>query len=306
MILVTDGIGFLGAHLVKRLAAAGERVRLLVPKGAALPGLGDLGVELYPAALQDQDSLGEAIAGVDRVIHLAGRFGAGKGVVGPEAHVAGIRNLLAAATKAGIERFVYLSIIGARPDPSFPFLSGRWREEVAIRESGLPFTILRSSVIFGEGDRFISSLARVVHRLPLVPLVGGRARLQPVWVGDVASCILKALTESDLAWRAVPVAGPEAFTLEEIVRLISGMLGLKRFLLRLPSFSVSLFQGSFLAPDLLDLLRSEALVEPDCLKKTFGFQPMPLSEGLEYLLHPRQTGRTGGRPVASNPARQKG
>lgn len=306
MILVTDDTGFLGGHLVKRLAAAGEKVRCLIPKGSTLKRLVELGVELYPGDLKDLASLGEAIAGVDRIVHLAGGFGAGKGIMFSEVHVEGTRNLLAVATRAGIERFVYVSVIGSRPDPSLPFLSSKWRGEAVVRESGLPFTILRPSAIFGEGDRFISPLARVVQRLPLVPLVGGRNRLQPVWVGDVASCILKALAESDLAGRAVPVAGPEAFTPEEIVRLILQTLALKRFLLRLPPFCLSLIPASFLAPGLLDLLRSEALVEPDFLKKTFGLQPMPLSEGMEYILHSRQAGGTGGRPIASNPARQKG
>lgn len=294
MILVTGASGFIGTHLVRRLSAQGERLRCLVRPGS--PGLGrlrELLVDTVEGDLTRPATLERLLAGVTQVVHLVGSTHR-RGLGGFDAvnHL-GTRHLVAAARGGGLERIVALSPLGAGPYPALPYLYSRWKAEEEIRASGLPFVILQSSAAFGEGDALIEPLARLAWNSPVLPVPGtGETSFQPIWVGDVVTCLLRSLKTEEALGRTIPIGGPEHLTLEEILDLILRCLRVRRHKVHvpLPLVAVALRSVSLLRPHArlgaghLDLLQIGNITSPDAVKRAFGFQPMPLAEGIGYIV----------------------
>lgn len=303
MILLTGSTGFVGGYLLKRLLASGEKVRCLVRSQGGLERLRELPVEIASGDLLDPASLPKALEGIDRVIHLAGILRGQGEQRFDRVNAEGTKVLMEAAKEAGVWHFIYISCLWAHPDPAFPFAFSKWKGEEAVKAGGLSYTILRPSAIFGEGDHFIEVLEAFLRRALIVPLMGSAGRFQPIWAGDVASCILKALSDGGFIGRTIPLGGPEPFSFEQIVDLVLKALGVRRFKLRLFPLLLRLLPKPALADALLELFKLNAIVDPEIVRRTFGFQPMPLTEGLDYILRRRRLERTGAPTDASRPTR---
>lgn len=288
MILLTGSTGLVGGHLLRRLVAAGGSIRCLVREPASFERLKGLPVELCSGDLVDLASLQRAIEGVDQVIHLAGILQERGEATFKRVNAEGTQNLVQAAQEAGVHRFVYLSCLWASPDPASPFAFSKWKGEEAVRESGLPFTILRPSVVFGEGDRFIHALVAFLRRTPIVPIARSGCQVQPIWAADVASCILRSLAGEKLIGRTFPIGGPERLTYQQVVELVLKTLGLKRLKLSLSASFLRLLPKPPLPEGVLEHLKRDAPSDPDVVRRTFGFHPMPLAEGLGYLVNRRR------------------
>ena len=159
MILVTGGMGFVGSHLIRQMRKQGLHVRALVRNPEKAKELKELKVELIPGDIADRDALDDAAAGVERVIHLVGIIQEAHGATFQGVHVEGTRNLIAAAKKAGVRHFLYQSALGTRPAAKSEYHRTKWQAEELVRASGIPFTILRPSLIYGPGDQFTLRLA---------------------------------------------------------------------------------------------------------------------------------------------------
>jgi len=243
-ILVVGGSGFVGRHVVARLSAQNrrvvvptrrlERARHLMP----LPT-----VDVTTGSVADDAGVDALLAGCDALINLAGILhGSAGDPYGPEfaqAHVELPRRLAQACVRNGVRRFVHVSALGVpQADgavaPSM-YLRSKADGERAVRETaGLDWTIFRPSVVFGPEDGFLNMFARMQRLLPVVPLARAGTRFQPVYVGDVAQAIVNALDDRATFGGTYELAGPEVFTLEELVRLAGRWCGHPRPVWRLP------------------------------------------------------------------------
>ena len=293
MILVTGAGGWVGAHLIKRLLAAGRSVRALIRGRSDLGRLRQLPVPVCFGRPNDIASLHTALHGVEQVVHLAGIFRESGRETFETAHQMGTRRLLEAARRAGVQHVVYVSTLGAAPDRIYPFVRSKWLAEGEVRGSGLPFTILRPSLLFGEGDRFLTPLTKLLIASPYAFIPGyERLRSQPLWVGDMVTCLMRTVESGVGKGEVVPLAGPEQVTYEGVADLLQKRLGVSRPKFRLPiSLAASLtllLERLFASPPLmsgiLDIWRLGAITDRQAVRKAYGFTPMPLSEGIRYLL----------------------
>ena len=305
MILVTGAGGFVGVHLLKRLSALGLPVRALVRSGTDVERLRRLAWSLCQPTIADMGSLESAMQGVEQVIHLAGIFRESRKETFETAHHEGTRRLMEAAREAKVRHVVYISTLGAAPDRIYPFVRSKWLGEEEVRKSGLPFTILCPSLLFGDGDHFLMPLKRSLRSSPYAFILGYEPlRCQPLWVGDLVSCLVKAVEGGVGKGEAIELAGPEPVSFEGVVDLIQRARGPGRPKILLPlSLAATLtlllerVMGSPpLTTGVLDIWRLGAITSRDTVQKAYGFAPMPLSEGARYLLSSNgPPGRRGGR-----------
>jgi NADH dehydrogenase len=237
MILVTGGTGFVGSHLLRRMRRDGIPVRALVRAPQKAQALKDIGVELAQGDIADTASLEKAAEGAERVIHLVGIIQEAPGATFTSVHVEGTRNLLEAAKKAGVRHFFYQSALGTRPGARSEYHKTKWQAEELVRASAIPFTILRPSLIYGKGDQFTVRLADMIKLSPVLPIIGsGTSRVQPIYIDDVVSCIIKSVTSDAFLNEIYEVGGPEQLTYEEVTRAIAEAMGVRRPAVHVPLF----------------------------------------------------------------------
>ena len=300
-VLLTGGTGFIGRRVAQRLVGWGHDVRCLVRRSADLSGLQMLPVEIWAGDITDAETLPGALEDIEAVVHLVGIIKEQPpAVTFARVHVLGTHHLIEAARAAGVTRMLFLSAIGARPDRSYPYLLTKWQAEELVKGSGLSWTILRSSIVFGPGDAFMNRLATLVRRppsgdrklAPFVPIIGsGKTRFQPIWVEDVADCIVRALGNQDLAGRLIEVGGPEQYTYEELVDLVMDTLNIHRPKVHVPvAFmrpAVALMPLVYRDPPItsgqLAMINLDSVAEPDVVQRVFGFQPARLRDKLGYV-----------------------
>jgi uncharacterized protein YbjT (DUF2867 family) len=287
MILVTGGTGFIGRHVVARLAADGEIVRV-ASRGDRKTDLPE-GVEQVTADVVSGEGLAMALAGVERVAHLVGVITEKGGQRFDPVIRGGTANLVDTAERAGVKKLVYVSAIGAASGPKLPYWHAKWQAEQAIAAGGLSYTIIRPSLVFGPEDDFFNRLERLIRRAPIVPIAGnGRTRFQPIWVEDTVTCIAACLKEGVHDRETVEIGGPEYFTYNEIVDLLRRKVGSRKPEVHVPLWlmrpSARVFQTVLPSPpvttDQLAMLEKDNITELDAVPKAFGFTPKSLRDWL--------------------------
>ena len=241
MVTVFGGSGFLGRHLVQRLAATGARVTVAVrnPESALfLKPMGDVG-QITPvgADVRDGPAVAAAVQGADWVVNLVGILYETKRQSFSAIHAQGAERIAKAAKAAGAKRLVHVSAIGANRHSSAAYARSKAAGEAAVAAAYPAATILRPSIIFGPEDDFFNrfaAMARVSVALPLFG--GGETRFQPVYVGDVAAAVVKALTDEGTAGTTYELGGPRVYSFRQLMTLILAEIGRKRILLPLPFF----------------------------------------------------------------------
>lgn len=239
MILVTGGSGYVGSHIVRRLAESGRPVRVLVrdPQRAAEEGrLNGLTVEQAAGDVTDPSSLAPAVAGCQAVVHtVAIAIEKGRGSY-ETVNDQGTVNVLKAAQAGGVRRFINLSQLGADPALPYRFLASKGRAQAAVAASDLDWTAFRPSVIWGPEDEFANTFAKLLPLSPLIfPIIGDQhSRFQPVWVEDVVSAIVGSLDDPATHRQQYELGGPEVLTLEEIERRTLKAIGARRLMVRFP------------------------------------------------------------------------
>ena len=197
-VVVFGGAGFLGRRLVHRLTAEGMTVRVAVrhPDRARieLQSIGFDRVTVVPADVRDEASVAAAIKGTDAVVNTVSAYVEKDGVTFEAVHVQGAETVAREAVAAGVARLVLVSGIGADADSGSPYVRARGRGEKVVQKTLPESTIVRPGAMFGPGDALFGTLADLVRLLPILPLIGGgRTRLQPVFVEDVAEAIVSIL-----------------------------------------------------------------------------------------------------------------
>lgn len=268
---VFGGTGFLGRRLVRRLVAEGATLRIAVrspDRARSVLRAADLDrVTVFRADVHDQASVAAAVAGVDAVVNAVSAYIEKPGVTFESVHEQGAKTLAQEAVAAGVARLVLVSGIGADPESRSPYIRARGRGELAVRQAFPSATIVRPSAMFGPGDALFGTLADIVRLLPVVPLIGGgRTRLQPVYVDDVAEAIVRMLADRGTAGQTYELAGPGVYTLHELVGFALRLIGKRRLLVPMP-FAVAEIQARLfeflpsppLTTSQVDLLRADNL-----------------------------------------------
>jgi uncharacterized protein YbjT (DUF2867 family) len=233
VLLLTGATGLVGSAVLRRLAATGEPVRCLVRDPRRL-GAERVRVQLAIGDLSDPASWRHALRGVRDVVHLAATDRDQPRATIEEIDGLAAARLLRAAERAGAERFVWLTPLGAAAHHDSRVHRAKALAARAVAASGLRTTTLASSLVYAPGDRHIQRLDRLAL-LPVVPLLGaGAARTQPIWADDVADCIVRVLADGDAAGARYELAGPEVLTYRDIARITLRAARRRRRLLPVP------------------------------------------------------------------------
>jgi len=295
MILVTGGTGFVGSHLIKRMRQEGIPVRAIVRDPDKARALKDLGVDVVKGDVSDTDSLEMATIGVERIVHLVGIIQEAAGATFQSVHVDGTRNLLEAARKSGVRHFFYQSALGTRPNAKSEYHKTKWAAEELVRASGISFTILRPSLIYGPGDQFTIRLSEMIRLSPVLPIIGsGRSKVQPIFIDDVATCIVKAVTSDCCLNEIYEIGGPDQLTYEEVTVAIADAMGVKRPTLHLPFFFMKSMATVLKAvlpkppvtTDQLIMLQEDTVCSMRDIRDAFGIEPIGFPEGIKRFIRP--------------------
>ena len=283
MILVTGANGFVGAHVLRRLAPHEGPIRVMVRSRAKAPALD--GVEVVEADLTRPETLAAAVSGVSAIIHAAaitanikepysGAYDAVNRV--------GTENLVAAAKAAGVSLIVVMSGLGTKPAPKGTYMATRWGLEEAVRKSGIAHVILQPSVLFGDGAEFITALSRLARVSPVLPLLGGgKTRFQPLWIEDLVTCLVKCAKGDLLRNSSVPLGGSEYATFKEVLQTICDAMHVRRLMIPLPlpiarvqaRLMAALLPNPPLTPGTLELFSFDNSTDLDAVDRHFGFHP---------------------------------
>lgn len=294
MILVTGGTGFIGNILVRQLASSGYPIKLLIRPSKETPQLPKgLPLEVAVSSLSDEKGLRAALKGVDVVYHLASAEAQGRKAQLTEVDVQGTQAIIQAAMQARIDRFFYISHLGADRASAFPLMKAKAIAEHTIKESGIPYTIFKSAVAFGESDHFTNGLSFLLKISPYFVMIPeyGSTLLQPIWVEDLATILTWSL---DLPWtinQTIEVGGQEYLSFLQICKILTEKLKIKRQFMNVsplllnrfteiieiffPNFPTSVFW--------LDYLATDRITSLDTLPSVFNLMPARMSQRLGYL-----------------------
>lgn len=293
MILVAGGTGFVGAGIVRELAKRGKKVAVLTRSAAKAKRFPDLDVEYREGDVTQPETLAAAMQGVDTLIGVQ-QFpnspieNPGKGYTFEKVDAEGTENLLRAAKDAGVKQYIYLSGVGAAPEGRHWFRA-KWRAETAVRESGLTYTIIRPTWVYGPEDKSLNRFLGMARLLPFVPLIGnaGKQRMQPVFIEDVGRAVAESVDNPAAAGQLFELGGPEVMSMSDVVRTALQVSGKKRLLLPSPLFVMklvaSLLQfapGRPLTPDAVEFIAGDAVADPKEIEQKLGIKTTPLREAL--------------------------
>lgn len=290
IITVFGGSGFLGRHLVQRLAAKGFNVRAAVRDVEAanfLRPMGDAGqVVPWPADVRDPVSVKQAVEGAVAVVNAVGILSEWGKQSFDRVHAAGAGNIAQAAAAAGVERLIHISALGADPESHSSYARTKAEGEAAVRSAFPNATIMRPSVVFGPEDGFFNLFAGLCRFTPALPVIGapvipdiklggehgieinlygeGGPKFQPVYVGDVADAIVATLEDDQAAAKTYELTGPTVYSFKQIMELILAVTNRKRLLLPIcytAAEFIGLFAGLLPKPlltrDQVELLKTD-------------------------------------------------
>ncbi|MDR3507778.1 MAG: complex I NDUFA9 subunit family protein [Caulobacteraceae bacterium] len=309
LVAVFGGSGFLGAQVVRALAKRGHRIRVAVRR----PGhayrmrmLGDVGqIEIIQANVRAPQSVARALDGAQACVNLVGVLHEGGRQKFQSIHAMGAQNVAEAAAAAGVTRLIQVSAIGADADSNAKYARTKALGEAAVLKAFPGATIVRPSIVFGQGDSFFNRFANMATLSPVLPLIGGGAtRFQPVFVGDVANALANALADPATAGKVYELGGPGIFTFKALMELIVRETGRRPILLPLP-FPIAGLIGAAaeltslvgiapaLTKDQVELLKTDNVVSPGALGlKDLGVVPTSVEAIVpSYLFRYRRGGQ---------------
>lgn len=288
LVTVFGGSGFLGRYLIRRLAKNGDRIRVAVrhPNLALfLKPLGDVGqIQIVQANLRNRRSVEAAVAGADAVVNLVGILYESGAQKFAAIQAEGAETVAEAAAAAGVKRLVQISAIGADEASTSSYARAKAAGEKAATNAFPDVTILRPSILFGPEDNFINRFAGLARFLPVMPLICGETKFQPVYAGDVAEAIMVALDDASTRGKVFELGGPRVMTFHEILDYIQTEIQTRKPYLPIPAF-IAKIQAFFLqwlptpplTVDQVRLLQQDNVVATRARGlKDLGLTPTPL------------------------------
>lgn len=275
MLLVTGSSGFVGRSLMRILERAERPART------------------YDGRINDPASLRQALEGIECVVHLAGAEARDRVRLLRHVDVEGTERLLEEMDRADVGRLVLLSRLNAEPASMHALLQAKGQVERLVRRSGIPAVILRSATLFGREDRFLNVIASLAYwTWPAVWLPGGgQVAMQPLWVEDLAHCLVAAIDRDDLLGETIELAGEERLRYRDIVRQVLRTAGLSRFELGVSPKLIrplsALLFGWWRRPPVtrffMDRFSVPEVTVVDSVYRHFGFRPGRMAQHTSYL-----------------------
>jgi uncharacterized protein YbjT (DUF2867 family) len=295
LILVTGGSGFVGGHVVHELRGRDLPVRCLVRDPRHGSKLAAWGSELVQGDMTDPASLRRAADGVENVVHLVA-IRQGRDRDFQRIMVDGTRDLLGAASAAGVRRFVLMSALGTSEQTKdlVPYYRAKWEMEELVRAAGIPFVIFRPSFVFARDGGILPTFAKLARYSPVTPITGsGKQRIQPIWADDVAVYFGEAVARDDVTGNTYELGGPDAVTWNELWARLKRVLGQRRPSIHVPmaimranALVTERLPGNIpLTRDLLKMLEhGDNVVSNDEAVRTFQVSLVPLDDQLRRAL----------------------
>lgn len=295
MLLITGATGYIGRHLVARLIERGERPRCLVRdiKRAERILPADK-VELVLGATTQPTSLEAAMHNIETIVHAAFVTADHKQVVSNEyekTNVEGTANLIRAAKAAGVKRIVEISGLGTKPDKPGSYMQGRYLAEKMLVDSGLDWTIIRPSVLFGKDAPFIKGLADLIRTAPVLPLIGGgKTMFQPIYVEDVVTVIIKVLEDPARTNSHIyTIGGPAYYSFSQVFDILLKAMHKSRFKVYAPTpfvgIGAAVMEAVLPKPPLtsaaMTLFTFDNITDLKSVERDFGFTPMSFPRYME-------------------------
>jgi len=299
MILVTGASGYIGSHLVAGLRNEGLPVVCLVRKETPqkqIQYLTACGAQYVTGDLSDPDALIPQIQGkVKRVVHLVGSIVASKSESFETVHRKKTAALVGLCRKIGVEKIVLLTAVGAAADAPSEYGRTKWLAEEEVRKGGIPYVILRASLVFGNlgglrNSKMLIRLGELVKRTPFVPVLGnGRNKVQPVFIGDLVTCLKKAVTDDKLRDKTFEIAGPEQMTFDQMLDKIADYYDVRRIKIHIPIPLI--YPAAFIlekilpvppvSRDQLKILQTDNICDVEEMKKNFPVRMVTFSDGFK-------------------------
>lgn len=295
-VVVAGGTGLLGREITEALLDAGHAV-VVASRSIPVKDPIDARASWVQADVTDPASLPSALEGADAVVDAV-QFpnspieNPKKGYTFERIDLGGTSNLVDAARARSVPRFIGISGVGAAESAKFHWLRFKWQEEQHIQQSGVPYTILRGSWIYGPRDVSLNRFLGFAKVLPFVPIVGdGKTRINALFIDDLAAHVVAAVERDDLRGRIFEIGGPEVLTMDQVVRAALKAAGKKRFLLHQPVWLMKIvasvvqhFPGRPLTPDAVDFITMDGVADIGPLVNAFGLRLTPIDEGLATYL----------------------
>lgn len=299
MIFVTGASGYIGSHLVASLRNEGLPVICLVRKETSqtqIQYLTACGAQYVVGDLLEPDALIPYIQGkVTRVVHLVGSIVASKKESFETVHCRKTAALVSMCKKIGVEKIVLLTAIGAASDALSEYGRTKWMAEEEVRKSGIPYVILQASLVFGNlgglrNSKMLIRLGELVKRTPFVPVLGnGRNKVQPVFIGDLVTCLKKAVTDDRLRDKTIQIAGPEQMTFDQMIDKIADYYEVRRIKIHIPIpliYPIAFVLEKILpvppvSRDQLKILQNDNICDIEEMKKNFPVRMVTFAEGFK-------------------------
>lgn len=296
--LVVGATGFLGKYLVDRMYDADYPMRV-VTRGSAdwqdsnVSSLRHKGVDVIIGDIKDPDVQRKAFAGVVAVVNVLGIMKESQENDFEELHVDLVKNLLQLSAEFKVQRFIHVSCIGARSDADCPYFLTKWRGEQMVRDSSFYWTIFRPSYLFADTFPLLSYLSPLVKFKLFLPVIGGGTNsIQPVFVGDLADCIVQSIYAKETVRRTYEIVGPERYSMVELLESVRK--GLK---IGGPTMSISgqmsgkafdaiarAIPRSLLTDDLIGVMSDDACGSADVMLNTFEVKYESLEDRMPEIL----------------------
>jgi len=297
LVVLIGGGGFFGSHIAQDLLHNGARLRIAerhAEEAVKLKPMANLGqLQFSRCDVKDRRSIEAAVRGADAVVYLVGTFGRDAQAL----QATGPRIVAEVAAGEGVQSFVSISAIGADAASESLYARTKGLGEANVRAAFPRATILRPSVLFGEDDNFLNMFARMIAGMPILPLFGEKARLQPLWVDDAAAAAVAALSDPGAhGGKIYEIAGPEVVTMGELNRRIAAAQGRERRFIAVPDKVASLFAalpGTPISSDQLALLKRGSVASGELPGiAELGVTPKPLDLFLDrWMVRYRKHGR---------------
>ena len=301
-VFLTGATGFVGSHLLARLLTDGHIVRALV-RGRGLLRTAEAPTGRLEEVQDDINSanLGKRLSRCEAVINLAGIIYERGGDTFERVHHQGTRNLVAAARQNGVKRFVQMSALGARPVNASAYHTTKFAGEEEVRKSGIPYVVLRPSLIVGPGSAFVKQMSEVMRAVPLIrPVPGtGKYHFRPVYVDDVVKCFAQSLTNPAAAGQTVDLVGGEELTLDDMGDELAACLGINKSAIHVPMPVMKAAAGFFswlpIKPPVtlvqLRMLEEGSTADSAPMKSIFGIEPIGFRDAMRRDLSSAQSQR---------------
>ncbi len=286
---ITGASGFVGSHLLRKISEQNHDIKILVHENRKIIGYSD-NVELCDGSVEDVNSLEDFCEGLDVLYHLVGIIAETNTKTFKKTVAVGTQNIIDVAVKKNVQKIVYLSAVGTSEKSLSMYHQTKFSAEQAVMSSQIPYVIFRPSILYGQGDGFISMLDKLIKYSPFVPVIGtGKYKMQPLYIDDLVAMMTQV---EDIKNEIIEVGGPEKLEYLKILDILKKVLGKKRLNFFLPTMFMK-FVASFLerivkpAPitsDQLLMMELGSTCDLTKMNKLFSINPVSLEDGLQKYM----------------------